>query len=133
MNHLMQFENIINAISNCYTTPNKSGFTINNKLGVQWGKTNRKKKWGQAFQDSNRFLCALDILIDSNEIEDLSQKISLPIRNEGEEISGIRKITCPGYDTIQISLYRDINGRNYCFNNDLFISWIQEVARENQR
>ncbi|MFB9759254.1 hypothetical protein [Ectobacillus funiculus] len=128
-----QLEVIINSLPDCFTTTNENGFTLKVRQGVKWGKTNRKKKWGQAFEESNRFLCAIDFLVNSYDLKELSKRIGLPIRDEKVEKSGIRKISCPEYDTVQISLYNDEYIKKYNFNSTSFTEWVQEVVRNIHR
>ncbi|GAA3328719.1 hypothetical protein GCM10020331_073830 [Ectobacillus funiculus] len=47
--------------------------------------------------------------------------------------SGIRKISCPEYDTVQISLYNDEYIKKYNFNSTSFTEWVQEVVRNIHR
>jgi hypothetical protein len=129
----LELENIINSLAYSYTTENENGFTFNIKQGVRWGKTSRKKKWGQAFEETKRFYCAIDFMVGSYELNELSERVGLPIRCENEEVSGIRKISCPEYDTVQISLYNDHYINKYSFRNDSFMLWIKETASRNAR
>ena len=55
-----ELQRIIDNINGCYTTNNKTGFSLNSKNGVVWAQTSRGKKWGQAFEGDGRFYVAID-------------------------------------------------------------------------
>ncbi|WP_332632549.1 hypothetical protein [Halalkalibacter flavus] len=70
-----ELQSIVNKINGCVTTNNETGFTFKAIDGVIWANTKRGKKWGQAFEEDQRFYVAIDFPVGSFELKELSERI----------------------------------------------------------
>ncbi|MRH41570.1 hypothetical protein GH741_02645 [Aquibacillus halophilus] len=123
----LELQRIIDSINSCYTTNNKTGFTLNSTNGVIWAKTRRSKKWGQAFEDDFRFYVAIDFPEGSYELDELIERIGLNVKEEDEQVSGIRLRKDSPFDSVRIAVYEDMSA-TYSFDNKEFIDFVNEVA-----
>lgn len=122
-----ELQRIIDNINGCYTTNNKTGFTLNSKSGVVWAQTSRGKKWGQAFEEEGRFYVAIDFPEGCYDLKELTARIGLGERAEDEQVSGIRLRRDKPFDSVRIAIYED-SSNAYNFSNSSFIEFINEVA-----
>jgi hypothetical protein len=106
----------LDMINGCYTIQtNKLDTSKTQQMfkthgEVIWSRNGRKQQWGGVFTDSNRLLVRLDFPKESYHVQDIADRLLLPVISSKARVSGVRKVITkknPPYDSIDIILYSD--------------------------